>query len=122
TFRNSSARETSVPKFNAVMAHSVAQRTNEIGIRMALGAKQMQVARLVIGHGLLLAVIGVTIGLGAAYGLTRLLKSMLFGVTANDPATLIAASAALVMAALAARFLPACRAARVDPVIALRSE
>jgi len=82
----------------------------------------MQVARLVIGHGLLLAVIGVTIGLGAAYGLTRLLKSMLFGVTANDPATLIAASAALVMAALAARFLPACRAARVDPVIALRSE
>ncbi|HTS62147.1 MAG TPA: FtsX-like permease family protein [Candidatus Acidoferrales bacterium] len=89
---------------------------------MALGAKQMQVARLVIGHGLLLAVIGVTIGLGAAYGLTRLLKSMLFGVTANDPATLIAASAALVMAALAARFLPACRAARVDPVIALRSE
>jgi len=106
----------------AVMAYSVAQRTNEIGIRMALGAKQMQVARLIIGHGLLLAVIGVTIGLGAAYGLTRLLKSMLFGVTANDPATLIVASAALIMAALGASFIPACRAARVDPIVALRFE
>jgi predicted permease len=105
-----------------VMAYTVEQRTAEIGIRVALGARQMQMLGLIMRHGLLLAGIGVAVGLAAAYGLTRLLKTLLFGVTASDPATFVAVSVTLTTVALLACFIPARRAARVDPVIALRSE
>jgi predicted permease len=105
-----------------VMAHTVEQRTAEIGIRVALGARQMQMLVLIMRHGLLLAGIGVAVGLAAAYGLTRLLAGLLFGVTANDPATFVIVSVILTTVALLASFIPARRAARVDPVVALRCE
>jgi putative ABC transport system permease protein len=105
-----------------VMAYTVEQRTAEIGIRVALGARQMQMLGLIMRHGLLLAGIGLAVGLGAAYGLTRLLKTLLFGVTTSDPATFVIVSAVLATVALLACFIPARRAARVDPVVALRCE
>ena len=105
-----------------VMAYTVEQRTAEIGIRVALGARQMQMLGLIMRHGLLLAGIGVAIGAGAAYGLTRLLAHLLFGVTASDPATFIVVSTILTTVALLACFIPARRAARVDPIVALRCE
>jgi predicted permease len=105
-----------------VMAYTVEQRTAEIGIRVALGARQMQMLGLIMRHGMLLAGIGVALGLGAAYGLTRLLKTLLFGVTASDPATFIIVSVILTTVALLASFIPARRAARVDPIVALRCE
>jgi putative ABC transport system permease protein len=105
-----------------VMHYSVAQRTHEVGIRMALGARPASVVRMVIGQGLLLAAIGLGAGLVGAWWLTRLLSSLLFGVTASDPVTFAAVSILLVVVAILASSIPAWRAARVDPIAALRCE
>ncbi|HYL64674.1 MAG TPA: ABC transporter permease [Candidatus Methylomirabilis sp.] len=105
-----------------VMAYAVGQRTHEIGVRMALGAAPGAVRGMVLRQGLWLALLGVAIGVAASFGLTRLMRSMLFGVTASDPETFIGVTAALLIVALAACWLPARRATRVDPVIALRYE
>jgi ABC-type antimicrobial peptide transport system permease subunit len=105
-----------------VIAYSVAERTQEMGIRIALGADGRDILRLVLGHGLLLAVTGIAIGLAAAFALTRLMSSLLYHVSATDPATFILGPVLFAGVALAASYLPARRAMRVDPVIALRAE
>ena len=103
-----------------VMAYSVTQRTQEIGIRMALGAQPSDVLGMVLKNGMLLTAIGMVIGIGAAYGLTRLMKTLLFGVTATDITTFVTVPLVLVIVALVACYIPARRATRVDPLIALR--
>jgi predicted permease len=105
-----------------VVSYSAAQRTNEIGIRIALGARGGDVVRLILKHGLALASAGVAIGLAASLALTRLMKGMLFGVSASDPLTFAVIALLLVAVALLACWIPARRAAKVDPMIALRRE
>ncbi|MBV9927382.1 MAG: ABC transporter permease [Acidobacteria bacterium] len=105
-----------------VMSYSMAQRTREIGIRMALGASKWHVLKLAVGQGLKLVAVGVGLGLAGAFALTRLMSSLLYGVSATDPATLVTISLVLVAVALLASYLPARRAAKVDPLIALRYE
>jgi putative ABC transport system permease protein len=106
----------------AVLAYSVAQRTQEIGIRMALGARPMEILRLVVRQGLTWAGSGLGLGILVAIGLTRLMSSLLYGVSANDAKTFVAVAAVLVTVALIASIVPAIRAAKVDPMVALRYE
>ena len=105
-----------------VVSFSVARRTQEIGIRMALGARRDDVLRLIVGEGARLALFGVAIGIAASFAVTRLLSSLLFGISATDPVTFIAVAALLSLVALLASYIPARRAIRLDPNIALRYE
>lgn len=105
-----------------LMSYSVSQRTHEIGIRMALGAKRKTVLQLVLHQALLLAASGVAFGIGGALILTRLMSSLLFGVRPDDPLTFVTAAVLLVVVATAASLIPASRAARVDPLVALRHQ
>jgi ABC-type antimicrobial peptide transport system permease subunit len=105
-----------------VIAYSVAQRTREIGIRHALGASFSQICRMVLGQGLRLAGAGVIAGIAGAFGLTRLISGLLFGVQPTDPAVFVAAAVLFAAVAVLASYVPAHRAATVDPVIALRDE
>jgi predicted permease len=105
-----------------VMAYFVSQRVREIGVRMALGAQRGDVLKLVVSQGMLLASVGVAIGLVAALSLTRLISGLLFGVSATDPVTLVMFAALLAAVAFLANYIPANRAARIDPMVALRHE
>ena len=106
----------------SVMAYAVSQRTAEIGIRMALGAQSADVYRPILGRALRLAVTGIVIGLGLSLALTRLVASQLIGISVTDPITYIAVPLLLCAVALAASIIPARRAIKVDPLVALRAE
>jgi putative ABC transport system permease protein len=105
-----------------VMNYSATQRTHEVGIRMALGATRGDIMRMVVGNGMLLTVIGIVIGVLASWGLTRVMSNLLFGITATDLPTYVGVSAVLGAVALIANYIPARRATRVNPIIALRYE
>src|SRR6185369_11074044 len=142
TLENILVREASPRRFNAVLfsifaalalvlavtgvygvlAYSVSQRTHEVGIRMALGAGHRDVLRLFMGQGMKLVLLGLVIGLTGAFALTRLMSSLLFGVSTTDAATFVAVAVGLMLVGVFACYLPARRATRVDPLIALRYE
>jgi ABC-type antimicrobial peptide transport system permease subunit len=105
-----------------VISYLIGQRTHEIGVRMALGAQQSKVLFQVLREGLKLAITGAAIGLAAAFGLTRLMTSLLYGISPTDPLTFATVAVLLIVIALAACYIPARRAAAVDPMIALRHE
>jgi putative ABC transport system permease protein len=100
----------------------VAGRTRELGIRMALGAQQRDLLRLVVGQGILLVLIGAAVGIAATTGVTRFMSAMLYGIHAGDPLTFAGVAILLTLVALAACYIPARRAMRVDPMVALRYE
>jgi putative ABC transport system permease protein len=106
----------------AVISYSVSQRTGEFGVRIALGAQRRDVLRLVLGQAVRLAAIGLLIGIIGAFALTRTISSLLFSVSASDPTSFVVACVILVIVALLASFVPARRATKVNPVIALRYE
>jgi ABC-type antimicrobial peptide transport system permease subunit len=105
-----------------VLSHGVVQRTREIGLRLALGAQRSSVLRLVIGQALVSVAAGLVVGVAGALVVTRWLGTLLYGITPTDPLTFITAAAVLVLVALAASYLPARRASRVDPAVALRMD
>ncbi len=106
----------------SVTSYSVSRRTNEIGIRVALGASRMNVMMLVVRHGVMLAMVGLAIGAGGAVLLSGVMRSQLFGVRATDPATFLVGAGVLMIVVLVASYIPARRATRVDPMEALRYE
>jgi ABC-type antimicrobial peptide transport system permease subunit len=103
-----------------IIAYSVAQRTQEMGIRRALGAQHGDILRLVVGQSFRLALAGVAVGIAGAFGLTRMMQSLLFHVSPTDPATFLAVALLFTLVALAASYIPARRATRIDPMVALR--
>jgi ABC-type antimicrobial peptide transport system permease subunit len=105
-----------------LMAYSVQQRTQEMGIRMALGADRTTIRNLVVWHGMRLALVGIVVGIGASFGLTRLISTILFGVKSLDPAVFVSVPLILTTVALVAVWLPATRASKLDPMAALRIE
>lgn len=105
-----------------LLSYEVCRRTREIGIRTVLGARRGDVIRLVVGQGIGLAMIGVGIGIAAALGTTRFLQSMLYGIRPNDPLTLVTSGVLLIIVGLFACYIPARRATKVDPMVALRYE